>query len=116
MRLFNGTSLGVQIVDNGFLPCGDQKVEFEPSLYTTRGATFGNSLMFAQLVRGLDGASIGCAAVRAFPPHQRHGSAGGGQHQGCARRQGHLSGRQLRRQSGSGPAYHPAQAARSGYP
>jgi len=55
MRLFNGTSLGVQIVDNGFLQCGDQKVEFHPSLYTTRGATFGNSLMFAQLVLGLDG-------------------------------------------------------------
>ena len=55
MRLFNGTSLGVQIVDNGFLLCGDQKVEFEPSLYTTRGATFGNSLMFGTLVRGLDG-------------------------------------------------------------
>lgn len=55
MRLFNGTSLGVQIVDNGFLLCGEQKVEFHPSLYTTRGATFGNSLMFAQLIRGLDG-------------------------------------------------------------
>ena len=55
MRLFNGTSLGVQIVDNGFLLCGEQKVEFHPSLYTTRGATFGNSLMFAQLICGLDG-------------------------------------------------------------
>lgn len=55
MRLFNGTSLGVQIVDNSFLQCGDEKVEFHPSLYTTRGATFGNSLMFAQLIRGLDG-------------------------------------------------------------
>ena len=55
MRLFNGTSLGVQIVDNGFLQCGDEKVEFHPSLYTTRGATFGNSLMFGTLVRGQDG-------------------------------------------------------------
>ncbi|CAN5162171.1 hypothetical protein BH11CYA1_BH11CYA1_08110 [soil metagenome] len=55
MRLFNGTSLGVQIVDNGFLQCGDEKVEFLPSLYTTRGATFGNSLMFGTLVLERDG-------------------------------------------------------------
>lgn len=55
MRLFNGTSLGVHLDSNEHIVCGDVKVEFLPSLYTTRGATFGNSLMFAQLVKGLDG-------------------------------------------------------------
>lgn len=58
MRLFNGTldntSKGVKNFDSERLYFGSQAVEFHRSLYTTRGATFGNSLMFGTLVCDLD--------------------------------------------------------------
>lgn len=58
MRLFNGTldntSKGVQTFDSERLYFGSQSVEFHRSLYTARGATFGNSLMFGTLICGLD--------------------------------------------------------------
>jgi len=58
MRLFNvtqeNTTKGVQTFDSERLYFGSQSLEFHRSLYTTRGATFGNSLMFGTLICGLD--------------------------------------------------------------
>lgn len=53
MRLYNGTELGLPLAANDHIMVGHRKLGFHPSLYTTRGATFGNSLMFATLIQDL---------------------------------------------------------------
>ncbi len=58
MQLFKGhsglTTRGVESFDSERMYFGARHIDFHTSLYTTRGATFGNSLMFGQLIEGLD--------------------------------------------------------------
>ena len=54
MRLYDGPNRGIPLDAHDHLLVGEQKVKFHSSLYTTCGATFGNRLMFAELIRGLD--------------------------------------------------------------
>jgi hypothetical protein len=54
MRLFDGVSPGIPVEDKTRLQIGDLSVPFDPSLWLAPGATFANSLMFANLLQAPD--------------------------------------------------------------